>query len=96
MQELLNRAVIARLDVAENPEASINIKDEASKDGLEGVLTLQRNERREEEASATIEKEEKKKAKLAGYMEQQGREPLAGIPRLHASQMKQLDNFPPD
>ena len=63
MKALYERAVMARLAVAEDPKASINIKDQASKEGLEGAHTLHRHERddeteamrkrrREEEASA--------------------------------------------
>ena len=101
MKSILQRVLQARLAVAEDPRASISVKDESSKDALDGAHMLHRHEsedeteamrksRREQEERAKHEKVVKRKAEVEKNMEEQGLPRLIDIAKLHAKQREQL------
>ena len=56
MKSIMERALEARLAVSEDPRASINIKNESSKDALDGAHMLNRH-KHEDETEAMRERD---------------------------------------
>ena len=67
MPSLLERPILERLAVADDPRVSISVKDESSKDAQEGTRMLHRQEREEEtEAMRKSRREQEERAKHHG------------------------------